>query len=180
MWLAGKYGATKGTLKSRTVTSVICQFYMMDRASDHEVVRLKDCTLVEAGKMQVVVQKGKTDQRGKGIAKYLEDGPQPHNAYQWLLGLLEAAQAAGCDGYWVVFSSRTVINRFIKEEMRLLHPEFTGRYSTHSMRRGGATAAHKAGMTDSVIQRTGGWKSERYQVYIDDDGAEGCWWTGQV
>jgi hypothetical protein len=83
--------------------------------------------LVEPRKLKTVVQKGKTDHMGKGIEKYLEDGPQPHNAYQWLLGLLEAAQAAGCDGEWIVFSSRTVINRFIKEEIRLLHPEFTGR-----------------------------------------------------
>ena len=39
------------------------------------------------------------------------------------------------------------------------------RYSTHSLRRGGAAAAARAGVEDSVIQRHGRWKSWCFTLY---------------
>jgi hypothetical protein len=77
----------------------------------------------------------------------------------WRMG--RKLRTAGVAG---LFSSAVV--RFVKD--------------THSLRRGGATAAHRAGVTDGVVQRTDGWKSLAYQVYIDDDGEERCGWTGKV
>ena len=42
-----------------------------------------------------------------------------------------------------------------------------GHYSGHSFRRGAATSAKDAGLTDSEIQMLGRWKSSSYRLYID-------------
>ena len=42
-------------------------------------------------------------------------------------------------------------------------------YAGHSFRRGGTTALKLAGVSDSVIQQHGRWKSEAYRAYIDSD-----------
>jgi hypothetical protein len=42
-------------------------------------------------------------------------------------------------------------------------------YAGHSFRRGGTTALKLAGVSDSVIQQHGRWKSDAYRAYIDSD-----------
>jgi hypothetical protein len=42
-------------------------------------------------------------------------------------------------------------------------------YAGHSFRRGGTTALKLAGVSDSIIQQHGRWKSEAYRAYIDSD-----------
>ena len=44
------------------------------------------------------------------------------------------------------------------------------KFSTHSLRAGGATAAANAGVSDRIIQRHGRWKSSSSKnMYIKDD-----------
>ena len=40
-------------------------------------------------------------------------------------------------------------------------------YSTHSLRRGGATWAFQCGVSGELIQKFGGWKSDAYKGYLD-------------
>ena len=40
-------------------------------------------------------------------------------------------------------------------------------FSTHSLRRGGATWAFQAGVSGELIQILGDWKSDAYKGYID-------------
>ena len=42
-------------------------------------------------------------------------------------------------------------------------------YAGHSFRRGGTTALKLAGVSDSIIQQHGRWKSDAYRAYIDSD-----------
>jgi integrase len=42
-------------------------------------------------------------------------------------------------------------------------------YSTHSLRRGGATWAFKLGVPESVIKNMGNWRSDCYQKYLSYD-----------
>ena len=44
-------------------------------------------------------------------------------------------------------------------------------FSGHSFRRGGATAAFRAGVPGEVIQYLGGWASDSYRVYLNHDSA---------
>ena len=39
-------------------------------------------------------------------------------------------------------------------------------FSSHSMRRGGATWAHRSGVSESLIQVHGGWQSDAYKTYL--------------
>ena len=41
-------------------------------------------------------------------------------------------------------------------------------YAGHSLRRGGATSMHLAGVPDSAIQRHGRWKSNAFRGYLDE------------
>lgn len=43
---------------------------------------------------------------------------------------------------------------------------FTGNYSDHSFRRGAATSAREACLSDSEIQLLGRWKSDAYKLYM--------------
>ena len=43
----------------------------------------------------------------------------------------------------------------------------SGHYSGHSFRRGAATSAREAGLSDDEIQFLGRWKSDSYKLYID-------------
>jgi hypothetical protein len=49
----------------------------------------------------------------------------------------------------------------------LTHQGITGHYSGHSFRRGAATSARLAGLTDHEIQLLGRWQSDAYKRYIE-------------
>jgi hypothetical protein len=49
----------------------------------------------------------------------------------------------------------------------LKHLGIVGHYSGHSFRRGAATSARRAGLSDSEIQMLGRWHSDAYKRYID-------------
>ena len=42
-------------------------------------------------------------------------------------------------------------------------------FTAHSFRRGGATAAFKAGLPGELIQSLGGWSSDCYKIYLEHD-----------
>ena len=52
-----------------------------------------------------------------------------------------------------------------QEGIRILG--YRGNYTGHSFRRGAATSARLAGLSDQVIQLLGRWKSTCYRLYID-------------
>lgn len=62
------------------------------------------------------------------------------------------------------FTRDIVINEMRAALTRLGIP---GQYSGHSFRRGAATSARAAGVSDSDIQLLGRWKSDSYKLYID-------------
>ena len=55
----------------------------------------------------------------------------------------------------------------IKHRVRIVGLDPT-KYSSHSFRRGGATTAAQAGLTENEIKNLGGWKSECFRQYIQD------------
>lgn len=61
--------------------------------------------------------------------------------------------------------TRDFVTSNLRAAMRQLG--FEGNYSGHSFRRGPATSAKKAGLSDADIQMLGRWKSDAHQLYID-------------
>ena len=61
--------------------------------------------------------------------------------------------------------TREAVVRELQSSLRALG--FSGQYSGHSFRRGAATAARDAGLSDSEIMALGRWKSDAFRLYID-------------
>lgn len=62
------------------------------------------------------------------------------------------------------FSRELVIGQ-VRQILALLG--VTGHYSGHSFRRGAATSAREAGLSDDEIMLLGRWKSDAYRLYVD-------------
>ena len=65
---------------------------------------------------------------------------------------------------WNGAFTRQVITIKLREILTQLGVK--GHYSGHSFRRGAATSAREAGLSDQKIQLLGRWKSESYRLYI--------------
>ena len=63
---------------------------------------------------------------------------------------------------------RPFTRKLVTDTMRdtLLILGHGGHYAGHSFRRGAATSAREAGLTDAEIQLLGRWKSDSYRLYI--------------
>jgi hypothetical protein len=48
----------------------------------------------------------------------------------------------------------------------IVNHQFSKLFSSHSFRRGGATLAAQTGISSSLIQLMGDWKSDAYNKYI--------------
>jgi hypothetical protein len=56
----------------------------------------------------------------------------------------------------------------IRDVIRTARPDYdVSHYAGHSFRRGGTSALKLAGVSDSIIQQHGRWKSDAYRAYID-------------
>jgi hypothetical protein len=128
------------------------------------------------GQIDMVLPKTKMDQQKKErFTCVLRDGPSARNAYCWLRPLLLAKPWQAREK---VFSSRTVMNGWLGAQLEALHGGGNGHWSTHSLRRGGATRAHNDGVQDSAIMHAGGWKTPAVMLqYIVQDGTQAADWT---
>ena len=61
--------------------------------------------------------------------------------------------------------TRTHVTQVLRNKLANLNIE--GRYSGHSFRRGAATSARRAGLSEDEIQLLGRWKSDSYRLYIE-------------
>ncbi len=61
--------------------------------------------------------------------------------------------------------NRNYVTRKLQEGIRIL--EYEGNYTGHSFRRGAATSARLAGLSEEEIQLLGRWKSNGYRLYVE-------------
>ncbi len=61
--------------------------------------------------------------------------------------------------------SRNYVTKKLQEEVRVLGYEWN--YTSHSFRRGAATSARLAGLSEDEVQLLGRWKSNCYRLYIE-------------
>lgn len=114
----------------------------------------------------------KTDQMGHGQEIEIAQTGTKYDACRWLrvlTNLLREGRVA-TDLLWPWGAN--VFRVELRETLKRCGLTDVRRYSSHSFRRGGAQAAHRAGAADCEIKALGRWKSECYQQYVNVSGRE--------
>ncbi len=139
----------------------------MRRASEIAALQLEDVQFKADGLLWIRIRKSKTDQLAKGLEIPVEATGSnwcPHRLLRMYLE--ERGSAAG-----PLFLSNqgkqlstSAISSIVKRVAALAH--LPGRYSSHSLRIGGATAAMIAGLSLEQIKAIGNWQSEAVMRYL--------------
>ncbi len=151
---------------------------MMSRRSELSALRIEDVTETDNG-LEILVRMSKTDQDAMGEVVPVPRGSHPHSdpvrlLRAWLAVLAEKGVTTGpllrsVDRHGRVGTGRLStdsVSRIVQRlAVRAGLPD-AERYTAHSLRAGGATAAYKAGAPVSAIKRQGRWKSDVVNEYI--------------
>lgn len=128
----------------------------------------------------ITLGRSKTDQLGQGINKAIPFGDGPCCPATALRIWLDAANIAtgaifrsvtkwGEIGQEALHESS--VNAVLKSSAKLVKLEYVPQLSSHSLRRGMATSAHRAGADFQDIKRQGGWRHDAtVQGYIEEAG----------
>lgn len=134
----------------------------------------------EAQGIVITLPRSKTDQSGEGLVRAIPygDGPCcPAKALRaWLdaAGIVSGPVFRSISRWGVVGSNRlnpASVNSILTEAAKLAQLDYEPELSSHSLRRGMATSAHRAGADFRDIKRQGGWRHDgTVQGYIEDAG----------
>ncbi|MBP2478202.1 integrase [Crossiella equi] len=151
---------------------------MMSRRSELSALWIEDVTETENG-LEVLVRRSKTDQDAMGEVVPVPRGSHPHSdpvrlLRAWLAVLAKKEITTGpllrsIDRHGKIGTGQLTtdsISRIVQRlAVRAGLPD-AQRYTAHSLRAGGATAAYKAGAPVSAIKKQGRWKSDVVNEYI--------------
>lgn len=146
----------------------------MRRPGELVELRVRDIVRKD-GVTWVLVRKSKTDQLGKGKEIPLDEGGLARTCpvklvWEWIRfagrrGEEHLFPNLNTGGKW----STAGITSALKEMAKVARIE--GKFSGHSLRIGGATAAMKGGMSLALIMAIGGWESPAVMTYLRAVGA---------
>ena len=150
---------------------VVCFFGLL-RESEAMQLRSEDVRLAQVGSTQVVeilVRGSKTDQRGEGATVRLAgDGTSIGCPVTWVKAFKEVRRPAEVfffhkleGGPLAVTTPYHIVKRVLKE----LGVDATS-FGSHSLRKGGATAAVQGGVPVTGLKPHGRWKSDAVFTYI--------------
>ncbi|WNV83709.1 site-specific integrase [Umezawaea sp. Da 62-37] len=151
---------------------------MMSRRSELSALRIEDVTENEHG-LEVLIRTSKTDRDSMGEVVPVPRGSHPHSdpvrlLRAWLVVLADKGVTTGpllrsIDRHGRIGTGRLTtdsISRIVQRLAVLAGVPDAQRYTAHSLRAGGATAAYKAGAPVSAIKKQGRWKSDVVNEYI--------------
>lgn len=146
----------------------------MRRPGELAAMRIMDARWKEDG-LWIFVRKSKTDQYGKGKLIPVDEGVDRRTCpvrllKEWMEWNDRDPQAPLFPSVTSKFFASTggissIIKRMTEEA------GIVGKFSGHSLRIGGATAAMKGGMSLAMIRAIGGWESQAVLVYLRAIGA---------
>jgi integrase len=140
---------------------ITVMYYGFLRFSEAANLRQMDVQEEEGGIM-LTIRQSKTDPYGNGAICFIQDSDKPYSASVWL----RRARPTRYGPHDQVFPiSLRMFNIRFRSLLAGAGVEDIGRYSSHSLRRGGAQQAAKMGVQDNVIQRHGRWKSTAFMLY---------------
>jgi integrase len=128
----------------------------------------------------ITLVRSKTDQQGEGIIKAIPYGDGPCCPATALRAWLSVADIASGPLFRSVSKWGEVgddalhagsINTILSNRAKLAGLDYVPQLSSHSLRRGMATSAHRAGADFRDIKRQGGWRNDgTVQGYIEEAG----------
>jgi integrase len=150
-----------------TMASVM--FYGFLRFSEAANLYREDIHVDSEGNITITIRASKTDPLGRGAVCFLKSTETAYRPFKWLSVF---TTMGGMDSENPFLIANRTFNFRFKKLLTKVHGLFGGGwnpqdYSSHSMRRGGATAAAQAGVQDAVIQRHGRWKSTVFMRYTE-------------
>lgn len=122
--------------------------------------------VLEQDKLQLSLPASKTDPFRQGVTLTIAaagDEACPVASLRYLLERFPSLPSAPLFETALGFNRQLVIEALRSTLLNLGH---TGNYSGHSFRRGAATSARRAGLTEQEIQLLGRWRSDAYKLYI--------------
>ena len=179
-WLgtsAGPVGAQEApaaaVLALRDAAVMALGMRLMRRAGEIAALSTADVRALPDGTVGVFVPRSKTDQLAKGLLLPLDatGGPACPVALlrRWLtVRPVLAARGPGSDALFITRTgeplSRSAISSLVSRAASAAGYE--GRFSGHSLRIGGATAAARGGASMALIKAVGAWTSPAVQRYV--------------
>lgn len=143
-------------------TAISLSYYGFLRYSEVSSLQMKNIFIEENG-ISIEILKSKNDPMGSGTMCYIARNDKPHNPYKWCC-LLFSMKKFNCDDYLFNYNNRS-FTRKLRYLLLKIGINDTTKFSSHSLRKGGANAAAKKGIQDNVIQRHGRWKSTVFMKY---------------
>ena len=172
--------ASLDTLKARRDNALlqICYFGGYRRS---EIVSLEVTYVAwEPDGIVITLPRSKTDQQGEGIIKAIPYGEGPCCPATALRGWLDAAGIVAGPLFrpvskWNEVGAESLhagsVNTILEACAKRVQLDYVPQLSSHSLRRGMATSAHRAGADFRDIKRQGGWRHDgTVQGYIEEAG----------
>jgi integrase len=126
----------------------------------------------------ITLQRSKTDQEGQGIVKAIPYGDGPCCPAAALRAWLDTARITSGPLFrpiskWNAVSAEALhagsVNTILESCAKLVGLDYVPHLSSHSLRRGMATSAYRAGADPRDIKRQGGWRHDgTVQGYIEE------------
>ena len=146
---------------------------LMRRAGELAALMVGDVRLLPDGTTALWIRRSKTDQLGAGLLLPVDatGGPTCPVALLARWAAVRPALAArglGTDALFVTVTGRPLSRPAISALVARAASStgFDGKFSGHSMRIGGATAAVSAGASMATVKAVGGWSSDAVRRYI--------------
>ncbi len=168
------------TLKARRDNALLqLGFFGAYRRSELATLEVAHIAWEPAG-IVMTLPRSKTDQLGEGVVKAIPYGGGACCPATALRTWLEAAGIASGPLFrtiskWGAIGTKALhegsINKVLEDSAKLAGLDYVPELSSHSLRRGMATSAHRAGADFLAIKRQGGWRHDgTVHGYIEEAG----------
>jgi hypothetical protein len=140
--------------------------YPLAFARQHLTWRLVD---IQSDRLLLTIPTSKTDPFRHGVTITISPAPDAACPLAAIQNLRALTQVDPLQPLFVRPNNQPFSRDYVVRCLRLCltHQGITGHYSGHSFRRGAATSARLAGLTDHEIQLLGRWQSDAYKRDIE-------------
>ena len=152
-------------VKFMTVFSIM--YYGFLRSSELTGLRRSDVKFEDNTNTIIInIRISKTDQAAQGIKCFIPHSSNIYGPHKWLPIYLKLSDHLSGESKLFTSICTQTITLQLRRRLAFLEEGIdVNAYSSHSLRKGGATQAAKKGIQDSVIQRHGRWNSTCFMVY---------------